>query len=400
MRDGLEQISRDALVGQDGNGDFRALATQVGAARLTRPSTDDVLVRFSGVNKSYDGSSLVVSDLNLEVRRGEFLSLLGASGSGKTTTLMMLAGFERPSSGTIELAGKPLDNVPPWQRDIGIVFQSYALFPHMTVADNIAFPLKQRRRNAAEITERVNAMLTLVKLEGMGDRLPAQLSGGQQQRVARARALVFDPALVLMDEPLGALDKRLREHMQLELKRIHERLGVTIVYVTHDQGEALVMSDRVAVFAGGRIRQLASPNELYERPADALVADFVGENNRLEGTVIEIAGGRCLTKLGNDLVVAAVTPQQLEKGQTVVLALRPERIVVGADANAENHQAAIVTSVVYLGDHARLELAFGGLTLVAKVPNDARYRAPQAGESVTIAWRSEDCRAFAGEDRN
>ena len=365
-----------------------------------KPNADDVLVRFSGVNKSYDGSTLVVSDLNLEVRRGEFLSLLGASGSGKTTTLMMLAGFERPSSGTIELAGKPLDNVPPWQRDIGIVFQSYALFPHMTVADNIAFPLKQRRRSAAEIAERVKAMLALVKLEGMGDRLPAQLSGGQQQRVALARALVFDPALVLMDEPLGALDKRLREHMQLELKRIHERLGVTIVYVTHDQGEALVMSDRVAVFAGGRIRQLASPNELYERPADALVADFVGENNRLEGKVIEIADGRCVTKLGNDLVVAAAAPQPLEPGQAVVLALRPERVVVGADGDAENRQAAIVTSVVYLGDHARLELAIGGLTLVAKVPNDARYRAPQAGERVAISWRAEDCRAFAADKQD
>jgi putative spermidine/putrescine transport system ATP-binding protein len=364
------------------------------------PNADDVLVRFSGVNKSYDGSSLVVSDLNLEVRRGEFLSLLGASGSGKTTTLMMLAGFERPSSGTIELAGKPLDNVPPWQRDIGIVFQSYALFPHMTVADNIAFPLKQRRRSAADIDERVKAMLTLVKLEGMADRLPAQLSGGQQQRVALARALVFDPALVLMDEPLGALDKRLREHMQLELKRIHERLGVTIVYVTHDQGEALVMSDRVAVFAGGRIRQLATPTELYERPADALVADFVGENNRLEGKVTEIADGRCRVTLGNDLVIAAVAPRALEQGQAVVLALRPERVAVGAAASGANHQTATVVSVVYLGDHARLELSAGDLMLVAKVPNDARYSAPQAGESVAISWRAEDCRAFPADDRN
>ncbi len=195
-------------------------------------------------------ASLAVRDLDLEVRRGEFLSLLGASGSGKTTTLMMLAGFERPTSGSIELAGRPLDNVPPWQRDIGIVFQSYALFPHMTVFQKHRLPAEAAApHRPAEIEERVRAMLALVKLEGLEDRLPAQLSGGQQQRVALARALVFEPQLVLMDEPLGALDKRLREHMQLELKRIHARVGVTIVYVTHDQGEALAMSDRIAVFA-------------------------------------------------------------------------------------------------------------------------------------------------------
>ncbi len=356
----------------------------------------DVLVRFSGVNKSYDGATLVVRDLNLEVRRGEFLSLLGASGSGKTTTLMMLAGFERPSSGSIELAGRPLDNVPPWQRDIGIVFQSYALFPHMNVFQNIAFPLKQRRRPTSEITERVTNMLALVQLEQLGDRLPAQLSGGQQQRVALARALVFDPQLVLMDEPLGALDKRLREHMQLELKRIHDRVGVTIVYVTHDQGEALAMSDRVAVFAQGRIRQLATPSELYERPADALVADFVGENNRIDGTILEAGGQQCRVRTDSGFVARATMPRPLMVGTRAILTLRPERLLVGEVIDAENCHSATVGSLVYLGDHARLEIGLAsGDALTAKISNDARLVLPAVGEAVTVSWRSQDCRAFA-----
>jgi putative spermidine/putrescine transport system ATP-binding protein len=335
---------------------------------MTLPSRKpaDVLVRFAGVNKSYDGMNLAVRDLDLEVRRGEFLSLLGASGSGKTTTLMMLAGFERPTSGSIELAGKPLENVPPWQRDIGIVFQSYALFPHMTVFQNIAFPLKQRRRAAADIERRVREMLSLVKLEGLQDRLPAQLSGGQQQRVALARALVFEPQLVLMDEPLGALDKRLREHMQLELKRIHARVGVTIVYVTHDQGEALAMSDRIAVFADGRIRQLAAPSELYEQPTDALVADFVGENNRIEGTLEMSAGDYCRVRFDERF-----------------------HVIHG-----------VISGVVYLGDHARIEITLpGGRTLSTRLSNDAGRIVPLIGEAVTISWRTEDCHVFFLQDR-
>jgi putative spermidine/putrescine transport system ATP-binding protein len=359
----------------------------------------DILVRFAGVNKSYDGENLVVRNLDLDVRRGEFLSLLGASGSGKTTTLMMLAGFERPTSGHIQLAGKPLDNVPPWKRDIGIVFQSYALFPHMTVAQNIAFPLKQRRCPAAEIDDRVRKMLALVKLEGMQDRFPAQLSGGQQQRVALARALVFDPQLVLMDEPLGALDKRLREHMQVELKRIHARVGVTIVYVTHDQGEALAMSDRVAVFAHGRIRQLATPTELYERPTDALVADFVGENNHIEGVVVEAQGTKCQVRADGGFTTFAHAPKPLSVGTRTILALRPERVIVAAASGTENQHRAKVETVVYLGDHARLELAIaGGPTLAAKVPNDARQALPQIGDTIAVSWRQEDCRAFAADE--
>lgn len=370
---------------------------------MTDPSTQeaDVLVRFSGVNKSYDGKNLAVRDLDLEVRRGEFLSLLGASGSGKTTTLMMLAGFERPTSGRIELAGKPLDNVPPWQRDIGIVFQSYALFPHMTVFQNIAFPLKQRRRTAADIDHRVRDMLSLVKLEGLQDRFPAQLSGGQQQRVALARALVFEPQLVLMDEPLGALDKRLREHMQLELKRIHARVGVTIVYVTHDQGEALAMSDRIAVFSDGRIRQLATPSELYEQPTDALVADFVGENNRIEGTLEMLAGDRCRVRFDERFGVTAVASAGGTPGMEVVLAIRPERIMLGEVPPAgENVFQGIVSGVVYLGDHARIEMTLpGGRTLTTRLSNEAGRNVPVIGDEVTMSWRVEDCRVFLRESQ-
>ena len=370
---------------------------------MTKPSTEqaEVLVRFASVNKSYDGKSSAVCDLDLEVRRGEFLSLLGASGSGKTTTLMMLAGFERPTSGRIELAGKPLDNVPPWRRDIGIVFQSYALFPHMTVFQNIAFPLKQRRRTATEIDQRVRDMLALVKLEGLQDRLPAQLSGGQQQRVALARALVFDPQLVLMDEPLGALDKRLREHMQLELKRIHARVGVTIVYVTHDQGEALAMSDRIAVFSEGRIRQLATPSELYERPVNALVADFVGENNRIEGTLEALSGDRCRVTVNQQFHVTALAPAGARPGADVVLAIRPERIVLGAVASGgENILQGIVSGVVYLGDHARIEVALAsGRTLSMRLSNDAGRTVPAISDAVTLSWRVEDCRVFLREDQ-
>ena len=211
-------------------------------------SSSDILVSFRGVQKSYDGENLIVKDLNLDIRKGEFLTLLGPSGSDKTTSLMMLAGFETPTAGEITLAGKRLNNVPPHKRDIGMVFQNYALFPHMTVAENLAFPLSVRGMSKADVGEKVKRSLSMVQLDAFAGRYPAQLSGGQQQRVALARALVFEPQLVLMDEPLGALDKQLREHMQMEIKHIHQRLGVTVVYVTHDQSEALTMSDRVAVF--------------------------------------------------------------------------------------------------------------------------------------------------------
>jgi putative spermidine/putrescine transport system ATP-binding protein len=252
----------------------------------------DHIVRFVSVQKSFDGETLVVKDFNLDIAHGEFLTMLGPSGSGKTTCLLMLAGFEAITHGDILLAGVSLKNVPPYKRDIGMVFQNYALFPHMTVEENLAFPLESRKLPKDQIGQKVGRALDMVRLSAFGKRRPGQLSGGQQQRVAVARALVHEPKLVLMDEPLGALDKQLREQMQLEIKHIHDDIGITIVYVTHDQSEALTLSDRIAVFNEGVVQQLASPSDLYERPENAFVAQFIGENNRLMGKVVETNGWR------------------------------------------------------------------------------------------------------------
>jgi putative spermidine/putrescine transport system ATP-binding protein len=356
------------------------------------------LVRFSGVRKTYDGKSFAVRNLDLEVRRGEFLTLLGPSGSGKTTVLMMLAGFESPSAGEIHLDGRRISDLPPNKRDLGIVFQNYALFPHMTVAENIAFPLSVRGMGRAEIAERVTRALDMVQLAGLGERKPAQLSGGQQQRVAVARALVFEPRLVLMDEPLGALDKQLREQMQLEIKHLQRRLGVTLVYVTHDQSEALTMSDRIAVFNAGDINQLAAPFELYEQPASLFVAEFIGENNRLEGEVVARGGEVCDVRLAGGAVVRALAVGVLAPGQRAALSIRPERLAFAAGQNTGNQLSLRVSERVYHGDHLRLCLGMpGGADIVMKVPNHPGGSLPAIGEPVEIGWRTEDCRAFALE---
>ena len=250
---------------------------------------NDHFVRFENVDKSYDGKQLVVKGLELDIAEGEFVTMLGPSGSGKTTCLMMLAGFETPTNGEIYLDGNPISNIPPHKRGIGMVFQNYALFPHMTVYENLAFPLRVRKFSKDETDKKVEKALSMVSLSGFGSRMPAQLSGGQQQRVAVARALVFDPAVVLMDEPLGALDKNLRESMQYEIKHIHESIGVTVVYVTHDQSEALTMSNRIAVFNDGKVQQLSSPDKLYEEPVNSFVAEFIGENNTFQGEVEDLS---------------------------------------------------------------------------------------------------------------
>ena len=300
----------------------------------------DVLVRFSEVQKSYDGELLVVKNLNLDVARGEFLTMLGPSGSGKTTCLMMLAGFEPATHGEIYLDGTPINNVPPHKRGIGMVFQNYALFPHMTVAENLAFPLEVRRLSKADIEAKVTRALEMVRLPQFGARRPAQLSGGQQQRVAVARALVFEPDLVLMDEPLGALDKNLREEMQYEIKHIHENLGVTVVYVTHDQSEALTMSNRIAVFDDGVIQQLAPPAALYEEPVNAFVAAFIGENNRLYGTVKEVNGETCAVEIdGGGGIVRALKVNIEGAGTRTTLSLRPERVTIAPDRRREPEPA-------------------------------------------------------------
>ena len=313
------------------------------------------LVTFTGVQKTYDGNSLVVRDLNLEIRKGEFLSLLGPSGSGKTTTLMMLAGFESPTAGEIALNGVSITRTPPHKRNFGMVFQNYALFPHMTVADNIAYPLTVRKLDKNEIDTKVKRALDMVQMGHMGQRYPSQMSGGQQQRVALARALVFDPQLVLMDEPLGALDKQLREHMQIELKALHRSLGVTFVYVTHDQSEALTMSDRVAVFNEGVIQQIDAVDRLYETPANRFVAGFVGDNSVLDARVIQNHGDTCEVQLADGTHLHGVNVNHAQVGDTVQCSVRPERIAVvdAADA-AGNRVAATITDVIYFGDHLRL----------------------------------------------
>jgi putative spermidine/putrescine transport system ATP-binding protein len=353
-------------------------------------------VEFVGVDKSYDGETLVVRGLDLAVRRGEFLTLLGPSGSGKTTCLMMLAGFEAPTAGEIRLAGRSLARLPPHKRNIGMVFQNYALFPHMSVAENLAFPLRARRMGRAEIARRVERVLEMVRLAGLGGRRPAALSGGQQQRVAVARALVFEPELVLMDEPLGALDKQLREQMQLELKHLHRTVGVTFLYVTHDQAEALTMSDRIAVFEDGRIRQLDTPEGLYDRPQNSFVADFIGESNRLEGHVLGPAGGLCAVEAcgGRRLLALPVCPA--EAGQPTRLSVRPERISLAPlDGEAVNRLPARVLETIYFGDHRRVRVALdGGGELVVKLPFAAGGEPAEDGSRVEVSWRAEHCRAL------
>ncbi|MDH4582682.1 ABC transporter ATP-binding protein [Pseudomonas sp. BN415] len=357
---------------------------------------NDILVSFRGVQKSYDGETLIVKDLNLDIRKGEFLTLLGPSGSGKTTSLMMLAGFETPTSGEILLAGRSINNVPPHKRDIGMVFQNYALFPHMTVAENLAFPLSVRGMSKTDASERVKRALSMVQLDAFRNRYPGQLSGGQQQRVALARALVFEPQLVLMDEPLGALDKQLREHMQMEIKHIHQRLGVTVVYVTHDQGEALTMSDRVAVFHQGEIQQIAPPRELYELPRNTFVANFIGENNRLNGQLETHDGDRCVVRLARGEKIEALAINVGKPGESVTLSIRPERVRLnGHSESCVNRFSGRVAEFIYLGDHVRIRMEVCGKPdFFVKQPIAELDPALAVGDVVPLGWQVEHVRAL------
>ena len=363
-------------------------------------SDNNALVRFENIQKSYDGETLVVKNLNLDVAEGEFLTMLGPSGSGKTTCLMMLAGFEPATHGEIWLKGRGINNVAPHKRGIGMVFQNYALFPHMTVSENLAFPLEVRKVSKSECEQRVKRALDMVQLGGFGDRRPAQLSGGQQQRVAVARSLVFDPDLVLMDEPLGALDKNLREQMQYEIKHMHENLGLTVVYVTHDQSEALTMSNRIAVFDDGIIQQCAPPAVLYEKPENAFCANFIGENNRLLGTVCEDLGDSVKVEIDGGGVVHANRINVAGVGQRTTLSLRPERVVVAPQASSlPNIFTARAEELIYLGDHIRTRFTVCGHDdFICKIPNSAGLTGFQEGDSVSIGWNVEDCRALDASD--
>ena len=356
----------------------------------------DSFVKFEKVDKSYDGEILVVKGLDLNIPKGEFLTMLGPSGSGKTTVLMMLAGFETPTNGEIYLDGEPISSIPPYKRGIGMVFQNYALFPHMTVKENLSFPLEVRKIPKKELDEKVANALLMVELQDFGNRMPLQLSGGQQQRVALARALVFEPRLVLMDEPLGALDKNLREQMQYEIKHIHEKIGITVVYVTHDQSEALTMSNRIAVFNDGKIQQISTPDVLYEKPDNSFVAQFIGENNQLKGKVKSVNGKNCIveTENGDEIVSLKINVNNI--GDTSLLSLRPERVWVNVDQkNYENNFEGTVEELIYLGDHVRTRVKVCGEDqFIVKIPNSSDQSDLKEGATVKLSWKAEDTRAL------
>ncbi|SMR83262.1 putative spermidine/putrescine transport system ATP-binding protein [Aliiroseovarius halocynthiae] len=359
--------------------------------------SDDGFVVFDRVQKSYDGETLVVKDLNLSIAKGEFLTMLGPSGSGKTTCLMMLAGFETATHGDIRLGGQPINNIPPHKRGIGMVFQNYALFPHMTIAENLAFPLEVRKMGKSEREEKIKRALDMVEMGAFGGRRPSQLSGGQQQRIALARALVFEPELVLMDEPLGALDKQLREKMQFEITDLAHNLGITTVYVTHDQTEALTMSDNVAVFDDGRIQQLAPPDLLYEKPENSFVAQFIGENNTLEGIVTEITGDTCVVRLDDGEELDA-TPINVSKvGERTKVSIRPERVEYNKERLQEGAHTlkAEVLEFIYMGDIFRTRLRVAGNDeFIIKTRNAPDVERLQPGQQIEIGWLPQDCRAL------
>jgi putative spermidine/putrescine transport system ATP-binding protein len=351
------------------------------------------VLELAGVSKRYD-SLVAVDALDLSLRTGEFLTLLGPSGSGKTTTLMMVAGLQQPDAGSITLNGASVARLPPYRRDIGMVFQSYALFPHMTVRRNVAFPLEMRGLAKSEISRLVDEALALVKLPDHGDRLPRQLSGGQQQRVALARAMVYRPALLLMDEPLGALDRKLREQLQLEIKRVHRERGISVLYVTHDQEEALTMSDRIAVFNRGRIEQIGTPEELYDRPATRFVASFIGDTNFLSGRVVSSSEGVCAIETAAGRVQASLR-LPVAVGAPVTVAVRPERVVLASPREGRNGIAGTISDIIFLGTARKyvVRLADGTECVVLRQVSDPAFDFTAAA-AVTLNWSTIHATAF------
>jgi spermidine/putrescine transport system ATP-binding protein len=350
-------------------------------------------VRLVHVSKRF-GAHAAVDDVSLEVRPGEFVSLLGPSGCGKTTTLRILAGFLEPTTGEVYIAGQPMGGIPPYRRPVNMVFQQYALFPHLTVADNIAYGPRRRGVAAAEIARAVGESLELVSLHGLGQRYPRELSGGQQQRVALARALVNRPRVLLLDEPLGALDLKLRRQMQIELKRLQEYLRITSIYVTHDQEEALVLSDRIAVMNAGRIEQMDAARAVYERPATPFVADFIGQTNLLPAAVEGPAGDRLRLRCGSLSVLAARPDPPPAAGSRLQLSLRPERIALSAERLAcDNVFPATVTRRVYLGVLTSFHVTVGEeLALVVTTSDQSLAARIAAPGPAWIGWN-------AGEER-
>jgi mannopine transport system ATP-binding protein len=366
----------------------------------TRPWTNSISsssIVFDGISKQY-GSLTAIDNVSLTVNSGEFVSLLGPSGSGKTTLLMMLAGFETPSKGRIRIGDRDVTFVPPNKRGIGMVFQRYALFPHLSVAQNIAFPLRMRNMRKPEIKENVERILRLVQLQGYETRLPNQLSGGQQQRVAVGRALVFNPSVLLMDEPLGALDKKLREQMQIEIKRLHQTLGVTVIYVTHDQDEALTMSDRVAVIHQGRLVQIGSPADLYLQPRNAFVADFVGKMNFIDATIGETLMGACTLESATDKIMVSdkAFMGPAGAGQRVRAALRPEQLTLTRLDQGSGHfvRGTVETAIVVGSLQVFLVRALGTLLQVHRLADGGESPFRQ-GDDVLVAYKPEHVRVFA-----
>ena len=371
-----------------------------GAGNSAASSTN--IVELSGIEKLY-GQVVAVRDLDLQVRAGEFLTLLGSSGSGKTTTLMMVAGFERPTSGSIMIEQQDMSGVPAHKRNVGVVFQSYALFPHMTVRENIAFPLKMRRTPAKEIGSLVDAALQMVQLDEQHRRYPNEFSGGQQQRVALARATVYRPALLLMDEPLSALDRKLRLHMQYEIKRLHHELGTSVIYVTHDQDEALGLSDRIALMRDGRLEQTDTPEQIYRRPKTAFSAWFLGESNFLEGTAVGAADeGKLLTiELLDGARVAATTSCPIADGSKVRMSIRPEQLNMTREQCSGDGPASVqvlLEESVYQGGSVRCHGSFapGGECTIRT--NAVEAREILDARSAWVTWSGDDATVFPKTD--
>jgi spermidine/putrescine ABC transporter ATP-binding subunit len=347
---------------------------------------------IEAVGKNF-GRLTAVDNVSLSIRENEFFALLGPSGCGKTTLLRMLAGFETPTSGRILLDGADVSRVPPNRRPVNLMFQSYALFPHMTVRANIAYGLEMERRPTAEIRARVDEMLETTQLGGLAERKPDQLSGGQKQRVALARALIKRPRVLLLDEPLGALDKKLRGEMQIELKRLQHEVGITFVVVTHDQEEALVMADRMAVLKDGRLLQCDTPHAVYERPADAFVAGFIGVMNFCAGVALAEGG----VKARDGSIIAGSLPQEITGGEAALAAVRPERIVLFPEADIHNRTTGTVEALAYHGLdlqlHVRTKLADKPF-LVRVTADTADRRRPGVGDAVELGWSANDTRIF------
>jgi spermidine/putrescine ABC transporter ATP-binding subunit len=348
-------------------------------------------VQIRSLTKRF-GDILAVKNVSLDIEPGEFITFLGPSGSGKTTTLMMIAGFQIPDQGEIRIDDEPIMFVPPYKRGIGMVFQNYSLFPHMTVQRNIGFPLRMRKVDKKQAESKIEETLELVKLPGYGNRMPRQLSGGQQQRVALARALVFNPRVLLMDEPLGALDKKLREHMQLEIKQITDTLNITTIYVTHDQSESMTMSNRIAVMNDGRIEQVGSPAEIYDSPANYFVADFIGESNFIDGRIKQTVTDGCIFRTDGGLL-CKVSPSPQGKSGQGHLVIRPEKISpVESGKNFANQFEAIIEEALYLGDITTywVKLVKDGTRLIIKQQNKCSNHRITKGDKLLVGWNERD----------